>query len=183
MKRTRLTNPKLLDKFFCGIKEMDDFIHERLWNSVDSHFCVPYIIYEGNTVVAFFALSYDSLVFDSDYLDDFMNGFSSSGKPFLKSEYLDTFVHKEHYPAIDIAYFAVNKDYQGNNIGSMLIEDIVNQVKQNDFAGCQFIVVDALVTREYNAVGFYAKNGFTVCEDLKAQKDCVRMYRVLYPQE
>ena len=31
-----------------------------------------------------------------------MNGFSSSGKPFLELEYLDTFINKEHYPAIDI---------------------------------------------------------------------------------
>lgn len=183
MKRTRLTDFSLLDNFHCGIREMDDFIHTRLEKSIKSHFCVPYVLHEGKTIVAFYALSYDAVVFSEDYLDDLLNGYSSSGNIDLDISHLEIFKNKEHYPAMDIAYFAVNKDFQRQYIGSALLEDVIQQIKDTAIAGCQFVVVDALVTKDYSALGFYSKNRFTVCEDRKPYKDCVRMYRVLYPKK
>lgn len=182
MQFRRFVDCGILRDFTCGVEAMDNFIHERLQYSIDANFCVPYIVTEGNNIIAFFALSYDSLALPSDYLEDFIDGYSSSGKPSLADCYLDTFKNKEHYPAMDIAYFAVSEEWQCQGIGTLLIEDIIAYVKSQTSAGCQFIVVDALVTNDYSAVSFYARNGFTVCEDKKPYKDCVRMYRVLYPQ-
>lgn len=181
MKRYELKDFSILDTFNCGIPEMDDFIHNRLEQSVKSHFCTPYVLMDEEKVVAFFSLSADSLYFDDDgYFDDFMDGYSGE-KPLLSSSYLPTFKNKEHYPAIDISYLAVSDVYQHQGLGSALLEDIIQFVKDNSIAGCQFVVVDALVIPGYSALAFYSKNGFSVCEDKKAYKDCVRMYRVLYP--
>lgn len=182
MKLRRLRDYSLLKDFHCGVQQMDEFIQQKLQYSIEAHFCVPYIVIDDDDIVAFFALSYDSLAMPSAYFDDFLNGFSSSGTPNIPFDYHDTFEHKEHYPAIDVAYFAVSEQYQRKHIGSEILEDIIQFVKDHALAGCQFIVVDALVTSDYSAMSFYAKNKFTVCEDKKPYKDCVRMYRVLYPK-
>lgn len=182
MKTRRLKDINELNSFKCGIPQMDEFIHERLKYSIDSHFCVPYVLTDEGRIIAFYALCYDSLVFPEDYFDDFLDGYSSSGKPELEDAYRETFRNKQHYPAMDIAYFAVSEDYQHRGIGSALLEDIINRIKMSNEAGCQFIVVDALLTDDYSAIPFYAYNKFTVCEDRKPYKDCVRMYRVLYPR-
>lgn len=183
MKTYHLKDIKELRGFQCGIKEMDDFIQNNLQYSIDSHFCVPYVLKDGEEVVAFYALCFDSLVFPQDYFDDFMEGYSLTKKPILPARYLETFKNKQHYPAIDISYFAVDKKYQRRHIGSALLEDIINRTKLQNYAGCQFVVVDALITPEYNAISFYSRNGFDICEDKKAYKDCVRMYRALYPKQ
>lgn len=178
----RIDDVAELRDFHSGVPEMDNFIHNELTYSVDGHFCVPYALKDGDKIVAFYALSYDSLILPEDYFDDLMQGYSSSGKPMMSARYLPTFKNKQHYPAMDIAYFAVAIEYQHQSLGSLLLEDIVNRLRMQDDAGCQFVVVDALVTNRYSAIGFYAQNGFTVCEDKLPCKDCVRMYRVLYPR-
>lgn len=180
MQISLLSDFSLLDAFNCGIKEMDSFIHETLEQSVKSHFCVPYILWDEKNIYAFFSLSCDSLIIDTDYIDDMLSGCASSDKPKLAPDYIDTFMHKQHYPAVDISFLAVDERFQRKGIGTKIVEDIVQYVRDNSFYGCQFIVVDALVTKDYDAVTFYSKNKFTVCEDKKPNKDCVRMYRPLY---
>lgn len=182
MKTYKLADIEELKDFQCGIEDMDEFIHSKLKYSIDSHFCVPYVLKDDNEIVAFYALCNDSLVFPQDYFDDFMDGYSYSRKPTLPFDYLEIFKNKQHYPATDIAYFAVSKKYQSKGLGSALLQDIVNRIKLQNFSGCQFVVVDALVTPTYSAIPFYSRNGFDVCEDKKTYKDCVRMYRVLYPK-
>lgn len=181
MRICRIKDTAELDNFRCGVPEMDRFVQNELKFSVDGHFCVPYALKEGDEIIAFYALSYDALIFPDDYFDDFLQGYANSGKPAIPARYLPTFKCKQHYPAMDISYFAVAASYQHQHIGSALLEDIINRIRKQDDAGCQFVVVDALLTGNYSAIGFYAQNGFTVCEDKKPYKDCVRMYRVLYP--
>lgn len=182
MKICKIRDIDELKTFQCGIPEMDNFIHNELAYSVEGHYCVPYALKDGKEIIAFYALGYDSLVFPADYFDDFLHGYASSGRPDIPPRYWSTFKNKQHYPAMGISYFAVSATYQRQHIGSALLEDILSRIRQKNDAGCQFVVVDALVTDCYSAIGFYAKVGFTVCEDKKPYKDCVRMYRVLYPQ-
>lgn len=182
MKICKIKDAAELTNFQCGIPEMDDFIHGELAYSIEGRYCVPYALKQGEEIIAFYALSYDSLVFPNDYFEDFIHGYSSSGVPDIPSRYWPIFESKQQYPAMSISYFAVAAAYQHQHIGSALLEDIINRIRKKDDAGCQFVVVDALVTDRYSALAFYAKNGFTVCEDKKPYKDCVRMYKVLYPQ-
>ena len=50
-------------------------------------------------------------------------------------------------------------------------------------AGCQFLTVEALATKEYSAVGFYERCGFAPNEVKKPYKDILRMYMTLYSKD
>ena len=61
-----LLDTDALKNFWCGIEDMDRFIHERLFHSVKYNFCKLFaVVTKNNEIVAMFALSFDSLKLDS----------------------------------------------------------------------------------------------------------------------
>ncbi len=151
--------------------------------SVENHYCSAYVVRYQDEVVAVFALSFDSLDLDADDKEELETGISSTGTPDVDWNYKDTFYAKPRYPALDIAYLAVQKRWRGQGVGSLLINTIAEQARSQTFAGCQFLTVDALATSEYSAVGFYSRCGFTPNEVKKPYKDTLRMFRTLYANE
>ena len=180
---------KLLEDFTClglftsGIESMDKFIRSDFRSSVENHYCVAYVVTYGNEVIAVFALSFDSLDLDSDDKEDLDTGMSTTGVPDIDSDYRNTFYAKRRYPALDIAYLAVQKKWREKKIGRYLIEMIAERARSQNFAGCQFLTVEALATKEYSAVGFYSRCGFTPNELKDPQKDTLRMFRTLYEKD
>lgn len=172
-----------LAAFCSGIDEMDRFIQSDFRLSVENHYCSAYGVWHGEELVAIYALSFDSLDLDSDDKEELKTGLSITPTPFVDGSYQDTFYAKPRYPALDIAYLAVRKDYRENNIGRAIVEMIAEQARAQSFAGCQFLTVEALATSEYSAVGFYQKCGFTANELRKPYKDTIRMFRTLYAEE
>ena len=172
-----------LDKFCSGIESMDFFIRNNFRLSVENHYCVAYVVMYQEEVVAVFALSFDSLDLDTDDKEELESGLSSTGEPDVDWNYKDTFYSKPRYPALDIAYLAVQENWRGLGVGSLLIETIAEKARTQTFAGCQFLTVEALATNEYSAVGFYSKCGFTPNELRKPYKDTLRMFRTLYERE
>lgn len=170
-----------LDDFFCGMSVFDDFIHSDAFSlSIKNNFCVPYKVVEENKIIAFFALSCGSLTLDTDYLDDFLFNCSISEEIIIPVEYKETLRGKNNYPAIDIAYFAVHKDYRGKHFGKQILSIIEDMIKSEfKFAGCQFLILDAYNTNTYSTTTFYAKCNFTMCEMPKADSDTVLMYKWL----
>lgn len=167
--------------FCCGIDEMDEFIHNGLDLSVESCFCKLYKVSKDKEIVALLALSFDSLSLDPDDKSDLKSG----GTMALNTSYKDTFWNKMHYPALEIAYLAVRKDYRGKSIGSTLIKEIFRKASEQDIAGCQFLTVEALNDskedgHQYSAVPFYSKNYFYSCEAPSSSKKTIRMFRPLY---
>ena len=59
-----------------------------------------------------------------------------------------------------IKYFTIDKNYRGQGLGRELIEVIVDRAKTQDVAACLLLIVNALHTKEYSAVGFYEKCKF-----------------------
>ena len=159
---------------------MDSFIQRDFRLSVENHFCEAYVVMLGEEVVALFALSFDSLDLDCDDKEELQAGISSAGTPNLDFDYQETFYSKPRYPALDIAYLAVQKKWRGKHIGDFLIKKIADLARTQTLAGCQFLTVEALATKEYSAVGFYDKCGFTPNELKKPYKDTIRMYMPLY---
>ena len=150
----------MFKEFRCGIKKMDDFIHEGLDLSVKNNFCKLYKVSRDEEIVALFALSFDS-------------------------RYEEVFWSKRHYPALEIAYLAVREDLRGSDIGSFLINSIAEMAAGQKLAGCQFLTVEALSKakekeQDYSATAFYYKNHFESCELPNSTKDTMRMYRPLY---
>ena len=80
--------------------------------------------------------------------------------------------HRSDYPAVKVGRLAVDVRYQGNQIGS----DILNFVKQmfchNNRTGCVFITVDAL----RDALPFYFKNGFQRLDKFDLDNSTIQLY-------
>jgi GNAT superfamily N-acetyltransferase len=172
-----------LNTFSSGIEAMDTFIRSDFRLSVENHYCSAYIVKHQEDIVAVFALSFDSLDLDTDDKEELQTGMSSTGSPDIDWNYKDTFYAKPRYPALDIAYLAVQEQWRGRGVGSLLLDTIAEQARNQSFAGCQFLTVEALATSEYSAVGFYSRCGFTPNELKKPYKDTLRMFRTLYADE
>ena len=172
-----------LNTFSSGIEAMDTFIRSNFRLSVENHYCSAYIVKHQEDIVAVFALSFDSLDLDTDDKEELQTGMSSTGSPDIDWNYKDTFYAKPRYPALDIAYLAVQEQWRGRGVGSLLLDTIAEQARNQSFAGCQFLTVEALATSEYSAVGFYSRCGFTPNELKKPYKDTLRMFRTLYADE
>ena len=176
----KITDFHCLSSFFSGVEAMDIFIQGDFRMSVENHYCTAYGIWYKEELVAIYALSFDSLDLDSDDKEELETGMSSAGTPEVDWDYRETFYAKPRYPALDIAYLAVKQEYRGNNVGHAIVEMIAEQARTQTFAGCQFLTVEALATKEYSAVGFYERCGFTANEVRKPYKDTLRMFRTLY---
>ena len=96
-----LTDSSVLSSLYCGIDEMDEYIHSSLQMSIDARFCKAYSVSLNGEIVAFFALNYDSLELDVQAAYDLL--------------------HKEHNPIdIDLKYlrYLIKKEHRsltGNN--------------------------------------------------------------------
>jgi GNAT superfamily N-acetyltransferase len=179
----KITDFHCLESFCSGIEAMDVFIQGDFRLSVENHYCSAYGVWFKDELVAIYALSFDSLDLDFDDKEELQIGISSTGTPDVDWDYKDTFYAKPRYPALDIAYLAVRKEYRGNRVGISIIEMIAERARTQTFAGCQFLTVEALATSEYSAVGFYEKCGFTANEIRKPYKDTLRMFRTLYAED
>ena len=177
-----LDNVSQLDDFNCGIKAMDDFIHSGLANSVRNHYCNLYSVTLENEIVAMFSLSFDSLELDLDSLEEILDNQSSSNKPNLSSNYVDTFLSKHHYPALEISYLAVKENYRRKGIGKAVVDSIAEMAQRQKTAGCMFLTVEAYIEEDYSAVPFYNACHFEPCEYKKPDKETLRMFRTLFPK-
>lgn len=178
-----LTDFQCLKSFSSGVKSMDKFIRGDFRLSVENHYCQAYAVKFEDEIVAIFALSFDSLDLDSDDKEELQSGFSSTASPDVDFNYQDTFYAKPRYPAMDIAYLAIQEKWRGKHIGDFLIKQIADLARRQTLAGCQFLTVEALATKEYSAVGFYERCGFAPNEVKKPYKDTLRMYMTLYAKE
>lgn len=177
-----LDNVSQLDDFNCGIKAMDDFIHSGLANSVRNHYCNLYSVTLDNEIAAMFSLSFDSLELDLDSLEEILDNQSSSNKPNLSSNYVDTFLSKHHYPALEISYLAVKENYRRKGIGKAVVDSIAEMAQRQKTAGCMFLTVEAYIEEDYSAVPFYNACHFEPCEYKKPDKETLRMFRTLFPK-
>ncbi len=179
----KLDDASCLSDFRCGIPEMDEFIREGLITSILHHYCQAYKVCLNAQIVALFALSFDSLNLDSDDKNDMMAGYSVSKPPYLATDYKDIFLNKSHYPALEITYLAVDERAGKQGLGRIIVEAVMEKAQSQELAGCQFLTVEALHTKGYSAVGFYEKCGFSPCDYPDPNKDTLRMFRTLYPEQ
>ena len=149
---------------------MDDFLHNHLQDCEESHYCKTFCVRlkANNTIVAIFALAFDSVDIDSDDFDDMR----------IKETFRDQFEQKYTYPALEIAYLAIDQKFQSLHIGSALVDEIASMARKQRYAGCVFLTVRAWHTSNYSAVGFYEKNQFAKLTPV-AQMDVWPMYKTM----
>ena len=63
---------------------------------------------------------------------------------------------RRSYPAVKIGRLAVNEEFEGEGIGTFILDSIKYAFVNVKRLGCSFITVNAL----NNAIRFYKKNGF-----------------------
>lgn len=182
----RVENASSLSSFYCGLKQMDDFIHDLkggLNLYVELGLTNLWTVKIGVDVVAIFALSKSVLTLNSDdrrYL---------AGDGLKMDEAI--FENKDNFPAIEIDYLAVSEKHRERKIGSFILNEIAMKACSDQLSATMFITVEALVIPGvYSAVEFYKKNSFQdsehgVIRDLVKQRNgeiCTtkRMYRLLY---
>lgn len=164
----RADNTSALCDFKCGIKAMDDFIHDKangLSKFISYGLSTLWIVYENDKVIAFFSLSKDILVLNNDDIRSLSNNRELSDVLPPKEE--DKFWEQEKYPAIEIDYLAVCEEKRLNSdghIGSHIIEFIAQQALKDKFSATMFLTVEAFDSKAYSAVPFYRKCGFEFSE-------------------
>ena len=173
----RIDDASVLSNFYCGITEMDDFIHEKLQTYLSQTGCDTYVIRSGEEIVAMLSLGDDMLTLDEDDKDDMKSGFVP--KPSISLEQKE-YLEESEFPAVEITYLAVDKKWRGKGIGEYIISQVESKV-QREYPDCEFITVEAYITKGYSAVGFYTHCDFTPAEPPLGYKDTLRMYKVLHP--
>lgn len=151
-----------ISTFSCGVKPMDDFIHSELEVYTKNHYCSAYFVKSksNDELAAIFALSFDSLVLDPDDFEDMNTGASETDRPDVDELYRTRFEEKSVYPALEIAYLAVDRKFQARHLGTAIVDEIVRYAKAQTLAGCVFLTVKAYHTSEYSAFSFYQKCRF-----------------------
>lgn len=178
---SRLDNFCRLDDFFCGNRQMDDFIHGNLRLCDENHYCYTYIATDTDSgkVGGMFALSFDSVSLDGDDFDDLRMGAANTSDLDITPEFRERFEEKSDYPALEITYLAIRKEFQGLGVGKYLVDEIAERAKRQDLAGCVFLTVNALHTKEYSAIPFYEKCRFQRLTPVPTF-DILPMYKTLW---
>ena len=117
--------------------------------------------------------------FNSDDFEDLSIGAAGTDDLAVEETFSSTFEKKYSYPALEITYFAIDKNYRGQGLGRELIDVIVERAKTQDVAACLFLTVNALHTKEYSAVGFYEKCRFAKLSPVP-QMDVWPMYKTIW---
>ena len=173
----RIDDASVLSNFYCGIPDMDVFIHEKLQGYLNRTGCEAYVIRQKDEIVAMLSLGDDTLNLDDDDKDDMRSGYIPKPTIALEDQ---SFLAEKEFPAVEITYLAVEKGRRGQGIGEYIISQVEAKVLR-DNPECEFITVEAYKTKDYSAVGFYDRCDFTPAELPLGYKDTLRMYKVLHP--
>ena len=146
MQLIRLPEDYTFGAFDCGETDLNEFLLTDAKEYASQLLAVTYLIESINGVAAYFALSNDRI------------SLSESDKATWRRIKRD-FPHRKHrndYPAVKIGRLAVDRRYQGRQIGTSILDFVKKTFITTNRTGCCFITVDAIP----DAVGFYKCNGF-----------------------
>ena len=174
---------------------MDEFIHDKekgLEKFIHLKLSNLWIVYENEKVVAFFALSKDSIILNSE--DRRILESKELNNAMSDNTDADFFWEKEKYPAVEIDYLAVCKEMREDSechLGAYIVDTIAQRALLDEFSATMFLTVEALDTPQYSAVEFYRKCDFEYSDvaQNKYNYDSVfgnrpttrRMYRLILP--
>ncbi len=190
----RVSDTSVLADFKCGVKSMDDFIHDKqkgLAKFIELRLSCLWVVFKGKRAVAFFALSKDALTINNDDMRTMGGGMASKAV-----EYGDEFWNRDKFPAVEIDYLAVCEDYRNDpdiHLGRAVLDAIEQMVARDSLSATMFLTVEALDTKEYSAVGFYKNCDFKLSEVAQNKYNYEmtfgnrpttrRMYRIIIPYQ
>lgn len=163
-----------LSDFSCGVKDLDDFFHHEVLACITHHYLAAYIVKIKDEIAAIFTLMNDALMITGpiekkDFIDDLQWETADVDVDFLSRQ--------TSYPAINIGHLGVSTNWQGSNLGSIVLTYVASTFSSYKNAGCQFLTVDAI--NNGRTTKFYAKNDFSFQTLKDSAKSTRRMYRIL----
>lgn len=192
----RADDTSALFDFKCGVKSMDDFIHDPkdgLAKFIKLRLSNLWIVFEGEKAVAFFALSKDALMLNSEDRRTIERD-KEKATALAAPEDADKLWEKEKYPAIEIDYLAVCKEKREepeDHLGTAIIQKIAQFAAADKLSATMFLTVEALDTKEYSAVKFYrncdfefsdvAQNKYNYEVTFGSRPTTRRMYKLIIP--
>jgi GNAT superfamily N-acetyltransferase len=145
-----------ISSFSCTHEELTDYLAADALKNQDAHVAVTYLaMYEGRCI-GYFSLLNDSIIKkDIDPEDD-----------------KDWYTYS-YYPAIKIARFATDREYEGRGVGGAMLTAIRSiAITVSTYSGCCILTVDAKPDAEL----FYERFGFHRALKTK-KKNTIPMYR------
>ena len=138
--------------FDCGDSDLNSFLLEDAMHFLEKRIANTFILEDEGKIVAYFCL-----------LNDEVSRLEITNSRWR--EIKDTFPDGKHfrsYPSIKIGRFAVSSNYQGHDIGSLLMDLLKDQlIEEQSSSAFRFITVDAYIS----AIPFYEKNGFKLLKE------------------
>ena len=153
MKVVKLTPDYTFGSFDCGNADLNDFLLNDAKSYLAKKLSVTCVLEDENEIAGYFSLSNDKLT---------VNDVRKSSWRKIKRLF-DYSKHRRDYPAVKIGRLAVNRTYQGQDIGTDILNFVKTMFLESNRTGCVFVTVDAL----YEVVGFYSKNNFRVLDHLQ----------------
>lgn len=152
----RTDDMSVLSDFYCGVKEMDEYIHNRLQAKINRmQELESYVVREEGNIVGMTAIREKPLEVRT-----------SDGTRFS-------------IDALEIEYLAVREDLRETGIGESIVQWIDDKAR-NEHPDCKYLSVNALVDPDYGytAVPFYEKCRF-IPRKSHAMAEAVRMTRII----
>lgn len=169
----KIGDASVFSSFRCGIRALDDFIHEELQDYMDMD-CKAFCVRSASGIVGLFCLDTHTLFLDDSVKEKMQDGL----KPSPELEECPYWEVMNHFPSMEITYLAVDVRFQRKHIGSFIVEQIMDYVASLTDIQLDFVTVRAYNTKEYTAIPFYKKCGFTAAADRKENTNLF-MYRVV----
>lgn len=167
----------VLSSFYCGNATIDTFIHNELQDYLNMGSCKLFVVKEDDDIVGMFCLENSNLTLSESAKEGMRNGKKPTPED-APSSSDDFYWMMPTHEATEITYFAIKKERQHEYIGSSIIEAIMRKVSQNkEFRG-DYLIVRALNEKDYSAIPFYKKCGFTPAKD-RVENQNLFMYRVI----
>jgi GNAT superfamily N-acetyltransferase len=160
----QLSSDKEIKPFKCSDEDLNGFLFEDAKKYQSELMAVTYLIEDSvcNKTVAYYSLLADKISFNSE----------EKTKWNKLNRNIPNNKRRKSYPALKIGRLAVNSEYAGNGIGSMIIQNIKYAFTSVKRLGCRFLTVDAL----QSAIPFYKKCGF----EFFTENDCDDETRLMF---
>ena len=148
LRQFQLKTESDIKPFKCKDSDLNEFLFDDAKFFQEELMAVTYLLesMELNKTVAYYSLLADKIIFNPEdkTVWNKLNRLIPNNK------------RRRSYPAVKIGRLAVNEEFEGEGIGTFILDSIKYAFVNVKRLGCRFITVDAL----NNAVDFYKKNGF-----------------------
>ncbi|WP_337043065.1 GNAT family N-acetyltransferase [Emticicia sp. 17c] len=164
-----MTEGHFIKPFDCDDEDLNDFLANDSKVYMRELLAVTYILESDAETVAFFSLANDKISLESEPNRDktIWNRFKKHIFPKNNNKR-----KMRSFPAMKIGRLAVNKNYKGYGVGTLILDYLKKMFIDNNRTGCKFITVDAY----RKSLGFYEKNQFRYLTDSDKDDDTRLMY-------